>query len=207
MALSESQIKEKDELRREARRWREGLTAEQRRSLNGKIRLYVTSLPDYRGAHRILFYAAFRNEVDTWSLMRAAAGREKMVYLPRTHRKDRQMQPVPVQWEGEKPANLHRGAYGICEPCGRAEDPGRMDLVFVPGLVFDRQGYRIGFGGGYYDRFLAGLAADVPRVGLCYSGQLKDRVPRGDHDLPVDVVVTEQGVLRAEAYRRSGKEI
>ena len=71
--------------------------------------------------------------------------------------------------------------------------PEEIDLVLVPGLCYDRQGYRLGFGGGYYDRWLAGFPG--LRVGLCREAVLQDRLPVEHHDLPVDLVVTESECL------------
>ena len=72
-----------------------------------------------------------------------------------------------------------------------------IELAFIPGVVFDRRGYRIGYGGGYYDRFLE-EAQDLVSVGLGYEFQVVWEVPRSKHDLPVDYLCTERGLRKAD---------
>ncbi len=69
-----------------------------------------------------------------------------------------------------------------------------MDFILVPGLLFSKDGYRLGFGGGYYDRLLAKLSPDVPRVGICFEEQVVDFVPTGSYDESLDAVVTDQNI-------------
>ncbi len=183
------------------RSWREGLSESARYTRDTRIRLYVLSLPAYRDSRHLMFYASFKNEADTWGLMRVAGASGKTIYLPRTDRKCRRMEPVKIQWDNGFPAGLRRGEYGIWEPKGSEEDPQQLDLVFVPGLLFDHSGYRVGFGGGYYDRFLARLPERVTAVGLCYSEQITGRVARDEHDRPVGFIVTDRGVICADAVR------
>ena len=77
-----------------------------------------------------------------------------------------------------------------------AVDPEKIDVVVSPGLAFDRRGHRLGYGGGYYDRYLARLHAHASRVGIGFAVQLLDEVPAEETDQPVDVVVTDRGVIR-----------
>ncbi len=91
---------------------------------------------------------------------------------------------------------LDQTAYGPREPRERiAVDPETVDVVVTPGLAFDREGNRLGYGGGYYDRYLARMGDAILRVGVAFSLQLVGRVPHEHEDQPVDVVVTDQGVL------------
>jgi 5-formyltetrahydrofolate cyclo-ligase len=78
------------------------------------------------------------------------------------------------------------------------EDLGALDLVVVPGIAFDRQGRRLGFGGGYYDRFLS--LTQAPKIGLSYDCTLLDEVPVEPHDARVDIVITESSTLRVGAH-------
>lgn len=89
------------------------------------------------------------------------------------------------------------GRFGIPEPPPEAGEVPltEIDLFLVPGVAFDRWGHRVGFGGGYYDRTLAGRRNDSIIVGYCYDFQLLERVPRFDHDVVADVVVTEHRVV------------
>jgi 5-formyltetrahydrofolate cyclo-ligase len=100
---------------------------------------------------------------------------------------------------GTDPSPLEVGTYGIPEP-----DPGKcptenlsdLDLVFVPGLAFDPEGYRVGYGGGYYDRLLDQLSGDCGTMGVCWSFQVIEECPRESHDRAVDVIFTEDGPIR-----------
>lgn len=83
------------------------------------------------------------------------------------------------------------GRFGIPEPDGAAEPPGRIDAVLVPGLAFSRRGARLGQGAGFYDRALAGLDPRALRVGVCYAWQLRDDVPMDRHDVAMTHVATE----------------
>jgi len=86
-------------------------------------------------------------------------------------------------------SGLRRGAFGIPEPGGDISKPEELELILVPGVLFDEEGFRIGFGGGYYDRFLRGLS--VPKVGVAFSFQVVRSLPREPWDVPVDILITE----------------
>ena len=101
-----------------------------------------------------------------------------------------------------------RGKYGLLEPRihpGTDGLRGGFDLVVVPGMAFDAKGRRLGRGCGYYDRFLFGIAGGAMTVGLAFSLQLLPEVPVDAWDVPVDVVVTEEGVIRAVRERPNGQ--
>lgn len=132
------------------------------------------------------FWGIPGREPETARLIRALAGRGKRVGLPR-------MLPgrgMEVRlYRPDRP--MVQAAFGIWEPgedcplLAREE----IDLALVPALCYDRRGYRLGFGGGYYDRWLAGFAG--VRVGLCRAAVLQDRVPTEPHDSRVDLLLTE----------------
>ena len=91
---------------------------------------------------------------------------------------------------------LEPGYYGILTPKKefiRYIDPKEIDLIIVPGAAFDRQGYRVGFGGGYYDRFLTDL--NCMKISIAFGLQIVDKVPREGHDLPVDMIITEKETI------------
>lgn len=93
--------------------------------------------------------------------------------------------------------DLVPGAYGIPEPKDglQAVEPTRIDVVIVPALAYDRRGYRLGYGGGYYDRFLPTLSAQAVKVGVQYDLLVWDALPVGPHDVSVDWVITERSVV------------
>jgi 5-formyltetrahydrofolate cyclo-ligase len=95
------------------------------------------------------------------------------------------------------PGELRPGHRDIPEPAGPHVDLAEIDVVVVPGLGFGEDGMRLGRGGGHYDRTLSRLPAAAVRVGFCYDCQVVEHVPRGAHDQPVDLIVTDQRVVRA----------
>ena len=130
-------------------------------------------------------YLSFGSEVSTKGLIRALLARGKKVCVPRIE--GGVMRSVPYA------EPLEAGAYGILQPKGGEETACRVALT--PLLAVDGEGYRLGYGGGYYDRYFS-LHPDVLRVGLSYAGQAVERLPREKTDMPLHAVVTEKGVTR-----------
>lgn len=176
------------------------LSAEQVRVLSARIHGHLVGHQAWRSSRVLLGYASFRQEVDTFPLLAEALAEGKELVLPRVDPRARRLNLLRVR---DLAADLEPGYQGIPEPrpgrCAPA-DPGAIDLVLVPGLVFDRRGFRLGYGGGYYDRLLPSLSGAL-RVGLAFSLQVVDELPVLAHDLPVDVLVTEEGILEAAKER------
>ena len=137
---------------------------------------------DYLAADRFFIYYAVGTEAGTLPLIRALLRLGKTVCLPRIE--DGVMKAVPY-------GRLQPGAYGIPAPVG-GEDTS-CDVAFAPLLAVDDRGVRLGYGGGYYDAYFARCPQTL-RVGLCYAAQLTDRLPCGPSDVPLQAVVTEEGV-------------
>lgn len=127
-------------------------------------------------------YCAFRTEAGTEAIIRALIEQDKRVCVPRIV--GREMLAVPLQ------GKLVKNGYGISEPAV-GEDT-FVEIAAVPLLAVDKEGYRLGYGGGYYDRYFA-KHADVLRVGLCYEGQAVEALPREKTDIPLHAVITEDG--------------
>jgi 5-formyltetrahydrofolate cyclo-ligase len=147
------------------------------------------ALPEVRRARTIMLFSSFGSEVPTGSLIERLYARGVVVALPRIE--GAALLPVPYT-PGDPTIST---AFGPEEPMGAALDPTSIDVVGVPGVAFDRSGRRIGYGGGYYDRFLRGLPAFT--VGLVFGLQVVDEdLPAGRFDLPVDAIVTEEETIR-----------
>lgn len=190
-------MKRKHEVRRAAIDSRDSLPRHEirRRSAAAGSRLF--SLPEMREARVVLFFVSFGSEVETRPMLQRALAEGKRVALPRADPETRALAPLEVT---DLELDLAPGAHGILEPKpGRPPvDIAEIDLVVVPAAAWDMNGYRVGYGGGYYDRFLA-LARRARRVGLGLEAQVVEAVPRGPRDLPVEVLVTEAGVRRFPA--------
>jgi len=138
-----------------------------------------------------MLFSSFGSEVDTAPIIERLDEERRRVVLPRTE--GREM--LSVTYRPGDAASV--APFGAMEPAGGAiVEPEEIDAVIVPGLAFDRAGYRVGYGGGFFDRFLAKARADALRIGICFALQVVDEVPRGATDLPVDVIVTDEGTLR-----------
>lgn len=168
--------------------------------ISAAIRKNLAKWPVFHAAETVLFYHPFRNEVDLLPL--AAQFPAKNWFLPVVH-PDGQM-----DFHAYHPAKPMRdGQYGIQEP-DRLSDEASLDfralkhtdLLIVPGLLFDRTGYRIGYGKGYFDRWMARLQAagvECTCAGAVPTGLLREELPRDSWDLPVAWLVTEAGILPA----------
>jgi 5-formyltetrahydrofolate cyclo-ligase len=180
----------KERLRNEMRLARRATPPEQREVLSKKVAEQVLSLPELASPSRVAGYLAFGSEVQTRHLLEEMAERGHELYLPFVEGSEMQV----ARWEPGDP--LVQSSYGPKEPSLRkATDPARLDLVLVPGLAFDRCGRRLGWGGGFYDRFLE-RAAGVTSVGLGFHSQLIEAVPVGPTDRRLAVVVTDLEVVR-----------
>jgi 5-formyltetrahydrofolate cyclo-ligase len=173
---------------------RDRLPAAARRARSARVFDHVVALPELATADSVLCFVSFGSEVDTSLLLRWCLDQGKRVALPRIVGRRR----MEAFWVEDPARDLESGSYGIREP--RAElplaPPEAIDVVIVPGSAFGRSGDRMGYGGGFYDTFMARLRPRTPRVALAFELQLVDDVPEEGHDLRVDALVTERGVLR-----------
>jgi len=172
---------------------RDALPGAQRLAAGEALRARLTALPVVAGARTMLCFASFRSEVDTTPLIAWCLARGTAVALPRivgAHH----MEAYAVT---DLQRDLVAGRWDIPEPRPGLPlvDPAAIDVVIVPGSAFDRAGGRMGYGGGFYDTFLARLRPDARRIGIGFDLQVVDRVPREAHDLCVDLIVTESRAI------------
>lgn len=183
-------MQEKAALRRELLARRDAVP--QREEKSRAVGDGVLALPAYQKARQVLLYLSKGSEVDTWKVFARALAEGKEVYAPRCLDGEGTMGFFQVT----SPQELLQGRFGLWEPDPRRCAPWRRRegaLCLVPGIAFDRQGYRLGYGKGYYDRFLAVFSGTA--AGLCFRELALERLPRGPQDRRVDVLVTEAGVL------------
>ncbi|MBA4495578.1 5-formyltetrahydrofolate cyclo-ligase [Paenactinomyces guangxiensis] len=184
----------KQALRKDMLQMRNGLSSAYINECSEQICRALIQFPVYREAESVLFYMAFRNEADVRRGMEDAWKQGKQVLLPRANPADRSMRCFRV----DSFAELEAGAYGISEPPddpGREVDPERIQLVIVPGVAFDVNGYRLGYGGGYYDRFFAGFSTRSKRIGVAYPEQIVKTVYPDPHDQAMDWIITPHEVF------------
>ncbi len=181
------QIKEeKQRLRREYLQKRKSL--QNRLERDQKIFTQITYSDWYMQTKQINTYVSYRAEVDTKALIQQAWSDEKIVAVPRVSGEEMDF------YEIHSMEDLESGIKGILEPnndCRKALQDSAV--IFVPGAVFDKEGYRIGYGGGFYDRYLEKYPNHL-LVGLAYECQLIDHIPREPWDKKIDYIVTEEGI-------------
>ena len=183
-------VTDKAALRRELKHRRASLA--RRREKDAALLAALTALPQVRQAKALLCYVSVGEEPDTRSLLAHAWASGKQVYVPVCRPGGRLTFHRVTGWEDLSPA-----PFGLLEPdparCPAwAPEPGA--LCVVPGLAFDGSGHRLGYGKGYYDRFLAEFEGTT--IGLCYGELLLPALPREAHDRPVQLLVTEDGLVR-----------
>jgi 5-formyltetrahydrofolate cyclo-ligase len=186
-------VREKDVLRERMRRVRAAIPPEDRASLAARAEARLLTLPELASARAVLLFYSFGTEIPTAVLARRLLERGFRVLLP--YLAGDAMEAAEVR-PGDR---LEATDYGPKEPVKRAPvDPTQVDVVVSPGLAFDRLGHRLGYGGGHYDRYLTRLHANAARIGIGFGVQIVDEVPAEETDEPVDVIVTDQGVLRVD---------
>ena len=162
----------------------------QKRSKSILEKLNRTS--EFRKGMAVMFYIATSGEVDTKPLLLEVIREGREVVVPYVDRKTNSLISVQIH---NPEQDLHPGTYGILEP--RSDlvcpfDPGRLDLVLVPGIAFDKQGHRLGRGKGYYDRFLKTLPPHAKCFGLAFDFQILKSVPTDNFDVSMDRVITNR---------------
>ena len=182
---------EKEALRERMRRVRAAIPPPDRAALAARVEARLLALPELRDARTVLLFYSFGTEIPTAVLARRLLERGYRVLLP--YLTGDAMEAAEVRPN----TRLEATDYGPKEPAERvAVDPERIDVVVTPGLAFDRRGLRLGYGGGYYDRYLRRLGAHALRVGIGFTVQILDAIPAEETDEPVDAVVTDEAVIR-----------
>jgi 5-formyltetrahydrofolate cyclo-ligase len=177
-------------LRRAILERRDALSPEERRAKSATIVERVMALSEVRSAPTVMAFWSFGSEVETATLIERLHEAEKRVVLPRVELGD----VVAVVYEpGDAAAAT---SFGAMEPSGvDLVGPEDVDAVIAPGVAFDRRGGRIGYGGGFYDRFLARIRPDAPVVAFAFALQVVEAVPHGDRDRRVHLIVTEDETI------------
>lgn len=177
-------------LRREMSARRGQMPRAQVEEYSRSIAVKLMVLQPLHQAHAIMAFAGIDNEVDLKPQIALWQAEDRRILLPR-------VEPggglAAVEFHGWQ--HTHRSRFGIQEPLGEPVDPGDIEVVIVPGLVFDGRGYRLGYGKGYYDRFLKLLPACTFLCGVCYDFQLVDTVLPHQADVAMHWIVTERSEL------------
>lgn len=154
------------------------------------------NLNQYKKANFIFSFISFKDEVNTHEIIKKSISIGKRVGVPIPVPKTKELK-VSELIDFDKELDL--GFYNILTPKDkyiRIVPPQLVDLVLVPGVAFDKRGYRVGYGGGYYDRFFNNINKDIIKIGLCYEMQILSEVPKNSHDIPIDFILTEKRLIQ-----------
>jgi len=176
-----------------------------RKEKSRQIHVLLAGHPVVTGADHLFVYVHFRSEVQTMDLINQLIASGKTVSVPVTLLEESRLLAVQLT---DPASQLAPGCYGIPEPtpariAEAAVDPATIDTVLIPGSVFDPAGGRLGYGGGFYDRFLTEAAPLAARVGLAFELQLVEQVPMESHDQYMDILVTEQQIYDCRRIRNA----
>jgi len=194
-------MERKSHLRRTVVSRRGALPAEEVARRSAAAAGYLFSLPEFAAAQTVMFFVSFGSEINTLPMIEQALAEGKRVLAPRADPGRHCLTPCEIH---SPERDLLPGAHNIREPNSTcpAIPLDQVELVIVPAAAWGENGYRIGYGAGYYDRFLRRVPHAL-KVGLGLEMQVVSGAPHEQHDLPVDFLVTEAGIRR---FPRQGQE-
>ena len=179
----------KKEIRDSIQKQRDSLSKEKVLELSKKIGHNLLNLKWYKKAKSVMYFVSFNNEAHTHDLIKNAFGK-KIVIVPKIV--NRQIEPsMIIDFDNL----ISSGKFGILEPIELMKIAYKnIDLILVVGIAFDKEGYRLGYGLGYYDKLLTKVPKAV-KIGLAFDFQIVDKLPREQYDVPVDLIVTDERVI------------
>lgn len=190
----------KSDIRAKAASLRDALAASEIDARSKAVEDRLFSFGPFEAARTVMIFVSFRSEVRTEGIMRRALASGKRVAVPLVDFARREMFASVIN---DFEAELAPGPYGILEPKHEFVRPvpaGEIDFVALPGLAFDRRGNRVGYGGGFYDRFVTGLRPETTLAALAFSIQLFDEVPADETDRKIHALITDGGILLFSKY-------
>lgn len=186
---------DKSEIRKEYLRKRKNLTRDYINSASTQIFTNLTNSELYKNSQHIFIFVSYQNEVDTHQIIKQALKDGKNIYVPVVNRETFTMDVSKI----ENFEDLRPNYMGILEPSEKninLVDPKILDLVLTPGLAFDLNGYRIGYGGGFYDKFYASVTTSPVRLGIGYSYMLIPELEHDDNDQRLELFLSEKGFTK-----------
>lgn len=186
---------DKKELRKNILKMRDSMDEADRFSADETVLLKLLALKEYRDANTIFTFVSYRSEVDTKQLISESLRRGKRVLVPVVDNDKKEM----ILSELKSAEEMQTSDMGILEPSGeniRPVEPKIVDICITPGAVFDRRGYRIGYGGGFYDKMMPRFRSDAKKIGVGYDFQLVDEVPKEEHDQKIDMLITDKEIYK-----------
>lgn len=178
---------EKARLRKQLLDQRDGLSPDFIKIASSKIQDNLRKIENYRNAKLIGGYNAVGSEVRTQDILQEILNAGKELALPKVEKDDLVFKKITSF------SDLEVGNFSVMEPKDRCEEIKRLEVILVPAIALTRQGFRLGYGFGYYDRYLHGKHSK--KIALAYSKQIIKTIPHDGHDVKVDCIVTEDEVI------------
>jgi len=185
-------LKEKNLLRKKIQQIRDCLSEKERIAASEKIADRFFKTKEYRNAKNIFIFYPFRSEIDTTIIIKKAVSDGKRIILPKVAG-----EKLKLFFIDKASKQLKPGAYGIMEPCEdkcKQAKISQINLAVIPGICFDRNCNRLGYGRGFYDKIIPQLPVKTKRIALCFHIQMIKKVPVERHDSKVDKIITEENI-------------
>ena len=185
----------KNTLRKNMLHQRENMKTQDVTAFSNKIIGTIMELPEFIKCKNIMLYLSFNKEVDTSPLVTWCLNNGKTVIAPYCVESKRKIIPFEIN---NLTTDLTKSTFGVMEPKHnllKEANINDIDLIIVPGIVFDGNCHRIGFGAGYYDRFLPRKAKNALTIGIAYDYQIIDEIPTGIYDVPLNFIVTQKRII------------
>ncbi len=182
----------KREIRKQVLKQRDSIREEEKKTKDNSIRNSLLMLPEFKRANKVLFYASYKSEVDTFALIKDCISINKTVVLPKVNSESFQLDIYEIKDLSE----LHAGYQNIPEPflpSDRILQINDLDLIIVPGVAFDEHCNRLGYGKGFYDKLLNEKSS--PAIALAYEEQIVASVPAESHDIKMDKIITDRRII------------
>ncbi|HAE43705.1 MAG TPA: 5-formyltetrahydrofolate cyclo-ligase [Clostridiales bacterium] len=189
-------MKTKDVIRNEMIKTRNTISKDDIFINSYKILDHLLTIDEFKNSNCVSTYLSFGNEVDTFMIVEWLVKNNKKVVVPYTEKREIKLTPVYIKDIREE---LTVSAFGYPEPIIERVKKARfeeIDFVIVPGVGFDIMKNRIGYGKGYYDKYLSGFDPQIKFAGLAHDFQILDSIPTEPHDIGMDLVITEKRIIR-----------
>jgi len=188
-------MKDKIKLRKQLLNQRDEMKKDEVEKLSKEIMEKLIKLPELRQSKVVMSYLSFKNEVDTEAIIDWCFNQGKEVVIPYCEMGSNEIIPCKLYPDRR---GLEKNKFGIWEPkkdLKTSIEIDNIDVIIVPGVGFDNNCNRLGFGGGYYDRFLAKRQRETQAIAICYQNQIVESIPTDDYDIKMDMVVTESNIF------------
>ena len=188
----------KKELRKTILQLRNCLTIDELQIKSSTITNKLKDVKSFKQSNFVLCYVDFRNEVMTKELIKYCLEKNKKVAVPLIESRSGKQNRMLASEIHSIDNDLEPGFFGVYEPkksCIRVIDPNMIDFIVVPGVAFDYDRNRLGYGGGFFDRFMCEVKTNCTKAAVAFDLQVLDKIPADAHDMKVDMIITENRII------------